>query len=315
MSSSTRAGLAAQQPPAHWLSDEGGGRLAFSAYPAADPKLHLLISHGFGEHRGWYDHVAAAFRDEGISAYTFDHFHHGSSSGRPADAPRYEVLTHGLRLALEQGVEPHRTQGAPLALLGHSNGGLAVLRALDELPPGTVSAVVLSNPLLALPPRFSVWGYAAARLLAHIAPGLKLPVRNLPWRLTGDRTVWPDYARDPFRFRSVSVRFFLEMMHAARQARRGANCHDSPLLLLLSGKDRVVDSAATLAWFEGLDCPAKRLIPYPGLRHEIFNERPWRTVAGEVAMWLKAQAPPSARASRNEETRARAPEGKGHGLS
>ena len=272
-----------------WLSDGQGRRLAFTAYPAREPWLHLLVSHGFGEHRGWYDHVARAFREEGISTYTFDHFHHGLSQGRPADVASYATLVEGLRLALEQGVAPLRPRGAPLALLGHSNGGLTALRAWRELPEDSLAAVVLSNPLLGLPWRFAVWGYAMARLIALAAPRLMLPLGTMPGRLTSNRSVWPDYGRDPLRFRSVSVRFFLEMAGMARRTRAETICPPSPLLVLSSGRDQVVDAAAGRAWFEALDHPAKRLVTYPELSHEVFNEFHWRGVVEDVTAWLRAR--------------------------
>ncbi len=287
MSSSIRAGLASHPPETIWIGGGSERRLAFSAYPARRPWMHLLISHGFGEHRGWYDHVARAFSERGISTYTFDHFHHGLSSGRPADAPHYGVLTEGLRLALEQGAAPRVPAGEPLALLGHSNGGLTALRALPGLPAGALTAVVLSNPLLGLPARNGLWGQAVARLIGLLAPAMMLPFPNRPAWLTSDPNVWPGYARDPLRFRAVSVRFFLAMARAAREARRTADCRGLPLLLLCSGEDRVVDSAATLNWYEALDCPGKELISYPGLRHEILNETHWAGVVDDVAAWLK----------------------------
>ena len=151
MSSSIRAGLATAPLPLRWLKDSRGQRLAFSAYPAREPWLHLLISHGFREHRGWYHHVAEALRGQGISTYTFDHYHHGASQGRGGDAPAYRVLTDGLQLALEQGVLPGLSPGERVGLLGHSNGGLVVLRAFASQSSPQVCFVVLSNPLLALP--------------------------------------------------------------------------------------------------------------------------------------------------------------------
>ena len=274
-----------------WLEDARGRRLAFSEYPAAEPWLHLLISHGFGEHRGWYHHLAEALRARGVSTYTFDHYHHGISDGRPGDAPRYDVLIDGLRLALEKGLMSGLGPGARVGLLGHSNGGLTVLRALPSLPAGVVSCVALSNPLLRLPLRLSWWALPLVAVLGLFAPALRVPFRTVPKRLTGNSEIWPDYAGDSLRFRSVSVRFFRAMADAARAARREANCHGQPLLLLFGERDPVVNGAATLGWFQRLNSQHKKLITYPGLRHELFNEREWETVASDLVEWLKAQAP------------------------
>ncbi|MCZ6730624.1 MAG: lysophospholipase [SAR324 cluster bacterium] len=289
MNSSIEAGLATDLPPPQWLEDGQGQRMAFSAYPASTPWLHLLISHGFAEHRGWYHHVAQGFRDAGISTYTFDHFHHGMSDGRRGDVPSYDVLTGGLRLALQQGVLPRCGTEQPLALLGHSNGGLTVLLGLRELPPGRVSALVLCNPLLGLPPRMVLWGGVVAALLGWIAPAIKVPVRTLPWKLTRNRAIWPQFFKDPLRLRGLSARFFSAMITAAKQARGEADCAGLPLLLLFGERDRVVHRAATRDWFERLNTPHKDMIAYPKLRHELFNEREWATVVKDAADWLKEE--------------------------
>ncbi len=295
MNSSTRAGLSTDLPPPFWLKNRQGMRLAVSEYPAPRPWLHLVVSHGFGEHRGWYHHVAGALREQGISTYTFDHFHHGISDGRPADIPAFGVLTEGLRLVLEQGVGPRLPPGAPLALLGHSNGGLAVIRALGELPVGQVSCVVLSNPLLGLPLRTTLWGAALAGVLGLFAPRLRLPTRPVPERLTGDSTIWPDYDRDPYRFRSISVRFFKAMLFAAHTAYWEANCQGLPLLLLCGERDWVVDRFATRNWFARLESERKKLIAYPTLRHELLNEREWGLVVADIVAWLKQLPAPGGR--------------------
>ncbi|MEE8395932.1 MAG: alpha/beta fold hydrolase [bacterium] len=291
MSSSIKAGLAAQPPPTRELWDSRGRRLSFSEYPAESPWMHLLISHGFGEHRGWYDHVAGAFRDAGISTYTFDHFHHGTSSGKLGDVADYGEFIRGLRLALDAGVAPRCPPGEPLVLLGHSNGGLAVLLTLPELPPGRVAGVVLTNPLLGLSRRLVRWGLFFARLLTPFAPGLMIPSRSRPERLTSDRSLWGDYGRDPLRLRRLSIRFFREMAVAARRARRQPSCHGKPLLLLCGEQDRVVRKKATMGWYARLEAPAKKLLEYPGLRHELFNETQWRRVLDDIVEWLRSLPP------------------------
>ncbi len=287
MNSSIEAGLALELPPTRWISEGGGPRLAFSAYPAENPWLHILISHGLGEHRGWYHHVASTFQAAGISAYTFDHFHHGVSEGRPGDVPEYSVLAGGVRLALEQGMAPFCSPDEPKALLGHSNGGLAVLQALPSLSKGLISAVVLCNPLLGLPRWLVRWGMFPLRIMNNLNSAWMVPMRNYPPHLTGNRTIWGDYRRDQLRLRRVSARFVLEMAHTAGVAHGEASCQGLPLLLLCAGLDRIVDRSATMDWFQRLDTHGKWINEYPGLRHELFNEIQWRSILADITAWLR----------------------------
>jgi alpha-beta hydrolase superfamily lysophospholipase len=290
MTFSAKAGLARDLPPPRWLLDAAGRRLAFSAYPAQSPWLHVLISHGFGEHRGWWQHVALAFQAQGISAYTFDHFHHGMSDGVAADVADYAVLAGGLRLALTQGVEPARA-GLPVVLLAHSNGALAALKALAG-PADGFAGLVLSSPLLGMPWLTVLYGWPLARLLSLRDPGTFWPLKPRPALLTGDRSLWNGYLEDPYRFRRISVRFFLAMVRETRAAARQASCQGLPLLLVSGGKDRVASLSAMDRWYQRVASPDKRLIRYPDLQHEVFNEAAWPEVFEAVVSWLKARWAP-----------------------
>ncbi|MBI4083191.1 MAG: alpha/beta fold hydrolase [Candidatus Lambdaproteobacteria bacterium] len=289
-------GWVAAPQPIVWLEDGRGGRLACTPYDAERPWLHLLVSHGFAEHRGWWDHVARALRGEGVSVLTFDHFHHGQSTGRPGDPPGYDAFVRGFRLALEQGLLPRRRSGGPLAVLGHSNGGLIALRALRALPPGParewVQALVLSAPLLGLPRVTSVFGRLVAWLMERVDPALRFPLHPLPWRVTGNRAIWGDYLRDPLRGRGITARYFWAMLAAAAAERAEPGCRGLPLLLLTDGREHIVSQQAMEEWFRRVPSSDKERRHYPGLHHEMFNEVAWRDVLGDVLGWLRRRFDP-----------------------
>ena len=285
MSSSISPGAIDALPPAQWLEGPHG-RLAFHPYPVARPRLHVLVSHGFSEHSGWWHHVAAALQAQGVAAYLFDHYHHGRSAGAPADVPDYARLVAGLHAALEQGVAPHRA-GEPLVLLAHSNGALVALLALRAQPAAPVQGLVLCSPFLALLPRVDWIGTPLAWLLRGLDPRLRIPLPSRPWRLTGDRALWPAYGADPLRFHSITARFFLAMRRATRCAPGLTELGGRPLLLLRAGHERVVHGPAIEAFYARVQTPDKSRIDYPDLRHELFNETRWRDVLQDLLRWCR----------------------------
>lgn len=285
MSSSTAPAPIEGMPAPAWLEGPHG-RLAFFAYPAPQPWLHVLVSHGFAEHSGWWHHVAVALQAAGVSAYLFDHYHHGHSAGAAADVPDFSHLVAGLRTVLDDGVAPH-LGGTPLVLLGHSNGGLVSVLALAERPPEPVQGVVLSSPFLGMPPLPAVAGTALARLLRLFGPRRRVPLPVRPWRLTGDRALWPRYRADPLRFSTITVRFFLAMRRALRAARGCTDLHGRPLLLLSAGREVVVSPRAMQRWFTRAVTPDKMLHHYPTLCHELFNETRWEDVLADVLAWAR----------------------------
>jgi lysophospholipase len=286
MNSSVKAGLTPELPPTEWLIG-APGRLACSFYPAQEPWLNVIISHGLGEHRGWWHHVAQTLRLRGINTLTFDHYHHGRSDGTPADAPGYDVLSAGFELALTQGSAP-RSAGQPIVLLAHSNGALVALRSLPAVH-GRLAGAALCSPLLGIPLLTLAFAWPLARLLALRDPRSFGPLKPRPWRLTHDKSIWRQYAEDPLRFRRISARFFLAMAREARTVARRPSCDGLPLLLLSAGEDVVVSRAAMNRWYAGIQSPDKQRIHFPRARHELFNETVWADVLDGLAGWLAAR--------------------------
>ncbi|MDH4224584.1 MAG: lysophospholipase [Deltaproteobacteria bacterium] len=282
-----KPGLVDHIPVEAWLKDSRGRSMAFSAYPAAHPWLQVLICHGFGEHRGWWHHVAEAFQKEGVTVFSFDNFHHGVSDGAPSDVADYNHLADGVLLAMHQGVAPRRVKGVGLVVLGHSNGALAALLASPRFAPGEVSAMVICSPLLGLSPLATFGGGAAARLLYKIDPAIRIRLHRDLKENTRNQAIWEDFSRDPLRFQHISVRFFIEMARAARQARETITLPGMAVLLLGGGKDKVVHRKHYLRWYQRLESPDKKLIEYPQMVHELFNEPDWLEVFYDTLEWLR----------------------------
>ena len=290
MVAGARAGLSKNLPAPQWFAPQtgpaAGMKLAFWAYPAAGkPWAHVLISHGFSEHSGWWQHAALAFQARGISAYLFDHYHHGVSAGRVADARSYDELAAGLKVALEQGVLP-RVKGEPVVLFGHSNGGLVSLWGLREVAPH-LKGLVLCSPLIQMP-WVSKWvGLLPAWTLSRVNPEGYWHIPLQPNRLTSDARVWPEYLSDPLRFHKISPQFFLAMRAASNAIQDRTDVHNLPLLLLSADEDKVVDRAAMLRWFARAESPDKTRLPHRHREHELFNEADWQNTAAEVVSWME----------------------------
>jgi alpha-beta hydrolase superfamily lysophospholipase len=288
-----KAGLAEHMAAPEWLEPKDGPakgmRLAFRAYTVPQPRAHVLISHGFAEHSGWWQHVALAFQARGYSAYLFDHFHHGQSAGRVADVPHYNVLTAGIRCALEQGVLP-RAKGAPVILFGHSNGGCASLFGLPQFK-SQIQALVLSSPLIRMS-WMSQWaGWVVASAITLVNPGAYWPLPLDPRRLTSVPELWPTYLSDPLRFHKISGRFYLAMRAATLAVSAMRDTCGVPLLLLTAGDDRVVNLPETHRWYARLTSGERTHLDHPHRQHELFNEVDWQKPLEEVIAWIEARFP------------------------
>ena len=148
------------------------------------PRFITLLAHGYGEHAGRYEHVAAMLVGLGAVVYAPDHLGHGRSSGERALVDDIETLVTDLHAVADRARADH--PGLPVVLVGHSMGGLIAARFaqryLDEL-----AALVLSGPV--------VGGNPAFEMLLEMDPIPDIPID--PAILSRDPAVGAAYAADP----------------------------------------------------------------------------------------------------------------------
>src|SRR3954452_7741882 len=98
------------------------GDIAMSVWPNPDPRRIVILAHGYGEHLGRYDHVAEVLSGRGAVVAGPDHVGHGRSGGERVLITYFNLVVDDLHTVLER--VKARPPGLPLALIGHSMGGL-----------------------------------------------------------------------------------------------------------------------------------------------------------------------------------------------
>src|SRR5581483_3158208 len=153
--------------------------------------------HGYGEHSGRYEHVARRLMDDGAVVYAPDHYGHGRSDGDRGVVPDVELLVDDTERVVTLAAGEH--PGLPLALLGHSLGGIIATRLVQRDNHG-VSALVLSGPVIGGNPGFEA--------LLAMDPMPAIPID--PAVLSRDEHIRLQYARDPLVYHGPLGRQTLE---------------------------------------------------------------------------------------------------------
>jgi alpha-beta hydrolase superfamily lysophospholipase len=150
-----------------------GTELHLHAHPLDGARATIAVVHGYGEHGGRYDHVAAAWRERGLQSFAIDVRGHGRSRGPRGFVERFTDYHADLDVLLDVAREAAR--GGPLFLFGHSNGALIALHYLIARGGEGLRGLMLSSPFLAValpvPKPKVMLGKVASRLV----PGLALP--------------------------------------------------------------------------------------------------------------------------------------------
>lgn len=262
-----------------------GGRLYWQAWSPARPRAALLLVHGLAEHSGRYAHVARRFAASGYASVALDYRGHGRSPGPRVHVESFDAWCDDVAAGLALARRMHA--GLPVVPVGHSQGGLIVLlQALRD--PDQRPCTVVSSPLLGVAPpsRPGAGLRLASRLLLRVAPRLLVPNHvNAGW-LSHDPAVGRAYDADPLVSHQVSAGWHRALQHAMTSAQARAGAWRTPLLVVASHGDHVVDARAIAGWVSRAPAGTVQARYWDDLHHELFNETRNEEVFAAVERWL-----------------------------
>lgn len=239
----------------------------------------IVLVHGAMEHHRRYGWLIEMFR--------LNHFHVITG-----DLPGQGLTTRSQRGHIEsfneyiievaKWIEEAEKYEVPVFLLGHSMGGLAVIRLLQErkLKP---AGVILSSPCLGLAEYPPLPINALSAGLNWIAPEIKVKSTLKVDLATRNEDVKDRALNDSLFVTKVSVRWYRELLKAMKAAFTNISVFpDVPLLVMQGGDDKIVDKVEVIDWFNRLSITEKLYKEWPNCYHEIFNE-PERELVFEYA--------------------------------
>ena len=282
------------------------GQLFWRAWkPNALARALLVLVHGYAEHIGRYEHVAAYFVQSGYAVYGFDHAGHGRSEGTRGHINAFADYLADLRsfIALAQAREP----GLATFLVGHSMGGLVSLaygeqqpagprppvagtavREVSNRPPAEVRGIIVSAPGLRLAMPVPAWKLALGNALSGVMPTLAMANGIQSGYLTHDPAISGAYAKsDPLVFKTATARWATEFFRAQAETLAAAPRFMLPCLLMHGGDDHLISPEGTRQFFAAAGSADKTLKIYDGFYHEIFNEIGKEKVFADMGDWLE----------------------------
>ena len=141
------------------------------------------------------------------------------------------------------------------------------------------------------------WQELLGRLVNLFWPAFSIPSNVIPEQLTHDMDVVEAYKNDPLIQQRMTVRWGLALIDAMDEIESRLNEINDDLLILHGEDDPIssVDGARKLA--QSLGDKQATLIIYPGLYHELHNEREAdrNHVFRDIGAWLQIQRARTAR--------------------
>ncbi|HEX6986622.1 MAG TPA: alpha/beta fold hydrolase [Planctomycetaceae bacterium] len=273
--------------PQRFAASDGYG-LAYRLWRSAgSPRVLIVALHGIQSHSGWYGYSSAELAEAGYAVAFLDRRGSGANEIARGDTPHADRLVNDV-VQFVSHLERTGFGGLPRVLTAVSWGGklaaaVAARRSdlfdgLALLCPGLCSHV-RANP-----------AQRAALRLANAAGAGRREV-SVP---LGDPALFtdvPEYQefirRDPLALRRVTVRFLAASLTLDALIRRDAAAIRCPSLLMLAGRDRIVDNAATRRLVASFGSPVKTLLDYPEARHTLEFEPNRDRFVADLTEWLE----------------------------
>jgi len=277
----------------------------------------LQICHGVAEHIARYDAFARYLNSLGIAVVGHDHLGHGLSLPE-GGTPVYFGESNTWNTVVDDIYVLHQRirlwyPDVPLCIMGHSMGSFLTRTYLIRYP-GTVKAAIIMGTGWQ-PKAVIAGGMAVAKavgavvgengtsdLVTNLAFGaynkLFAPNRTSCDWLSADEGNVDAYMADPLCGADATVGLFRQMLSGIRFNQKLSNLRQMdpriPVLFVAGEKDPVGDCGngvrRTYQEFRRAGVQDCTLKLYPGLRHEILNEKAQQQqIFEDIGQWLTSK--------------------------
>ncbi|MEX0717155.1 MAG: alpha/beta fold hydrolase [Planctomycetaceae bacterium] len=255
------------------------------------PRGYVVALHGIQSHAGWYDYSNGRLAEAGYDVRFLDRRGSGVNEAARGHAPHGDRLINDVAQVLADARRERNraAPGAPVVLLGVSWGG-KLAAAVAAKRPELVDALALLYPGIRPRIRPGWWQSLLLRLAEfhNYRYGLARVPLDDP-RLFTSEPRWQWFIRDdPLALRQVTWGLLVAGNQLGRIAEKAPPRLRSPLLLMLAGRDRIIDTPAMRDYFEQIAAPRKRLIEYPEAAHTLEFEPDRDRFVDDLIDWLES---------------------------
>lgn len=234
-----------------------------------EPRAVIVIIHGAFEHHGRYKWLIEMWRTSRYHVLMGDLPGQGTTSrSKRGHIDSFDEYIE----EVDSWVREAAKWELPIFVMGHSMGGLVLIRLLQEKKLHLAGAI-LSSPCLGLAQHPSKFLEAISIGLNIVKPKLMVSPKLSVDLITRNLEVQRNDVNDSLYVTKVSVRWYRELLTGMRQAfEKSEQTLDIPILVMQGGNDKLVDKAAVRKWFDQIKLKEKHFKEWDKCYHEIFSE-------------------------------------------
>ncbi|MFC2751980.1 MAG: bifunctional alpha/beta hydrolase/class I SAM-dependent methyltransferase [Cardiobacterium sp.] len=249
-----------------------GTELFYRYRPAKDGSNDkaIVLFHRGHEHSGRLMYLADELGLDDFAFFAWDARGHGNSPGARGDSPGITTSVADIQDFMHHIAHHYHIAPENTAVIAQSVGAVLVATWLHDYAPPIRCAVLAS-------PAFSVKLYvpfarSGLKLLHKLRGNFFVNSYVKAHYLTHDTARQEDFKRDPLIVRPISVRILLGLYDTAERIVADAQAITTPLLLLISGDDKVVHHQPQHDFYNHLGSHYKARHILPGFYHDTLGE-------------------------------------------
>jgi alpha-beta hydrolase superfamily lysophospholipase len=271
------------RPMLHTATASDGYRWHYRRYaPPAEPVGRVIFLHGIQSHGGWYPRSCSQIAAAGHEVFFLDRRGCGLNKEARGDLPSF-------RRALDDIAEFLRTLPTDKPrLLGAISWGGKLGVALQYRQPGLVDGLALLCPGLFPVIRPGFFTRMRIGRCALSTPRRRFPIPLNDPTLFTESERWREFLRtDPLALHEATARMLFQSNSLDLYLRRAWKWVKIPSLLMLAGRDRIIDNAKTRRYVKRFPGPTQ-VIEYPESHHTLEFEPEGHPFVGDLLLWMKS---------------------------
>jgi alpha-beta hydrolase superfamily lysophospholipase len=253
------------------------------AHPRGAAFIYL---HGIESHSGWFDLAAEHIAAHGYPVFSLDR--RGSGLNRENRGFISGNVERGTNLIedIKHAVGIARASGKvdEIYLIGLSWGGKYAM-AYDATYPDQVDGMILVTP--GMKPKVDLTlGEKISVLIDSLFASTRqhrIPIE--PEMFTTNPEHLQYIKDDPLKLNTVSASFLMQSLRMDRLVKKKEDGKHPPMLVILAGKDRIIDNEATRKFVTRDPNRSVKVVEYPDQTHSIQLDAPAR-LASEIERWI-----------------------------
>jgi alpha-beta hydrolase superfamily lysophospholipase len=267
----------------HDFAASDGYTFRYRKYPASGARhARVVCIHGIQSHGGWYERSCERLAAMNYETYFLDRRGSGLNAEKRGDCPSFRRLLDDIKEFIQ--ALPKDTLKTFLVCVSWG-GKLGV--GLQYRAPGLVDGLALLCPGIAYrvkTPFLTRWQIANCWL---VRPRKTFPIPlNDPNLFTASEK-WRDFLRDdPLALRQGTARLLAESVLLGVYLKRARKRVTVPTLLMLAGKDQIVNNAKVRRFVEKFPAADKTVVEYPEAEHTLEFEPEGCTYLDDLIGWL-----------------------------